>query len=173
MIRKATENDITAIAMLYDSVIDYQSKNGGYMSWIKNVYPTRKTADDALLLDTLYVYEADGKIAGSVIFDCIQPTEYNAIAWKTALDSRDALIIHTLCVDPDYMGMGIATEMLTFAKGLANDLDCSSIRLATNSKNAGAINLYEKNGFLIVGYDKVLLDGKISCPRQCFMEYVI
>ena len=173
MIRKATKNDITAIAKLYDDVIDYQSQNGGYMSWIKNVYPTQKTADDALLLDTLYVYEVDKKIAGSVIFDCIQPIEYKAIGWKTAEDTKDALVIHTLCVDPKYMGMGIGTEMLSFAKKLAEELNCSSIRLATNSKNTGAINLYEKNGFVTVGYDKVLLDGKISCPRQCFMEYVI
>ena len=69
--------------------------------------------------------------------------------------------------------MGIGTEMLSFAKKLAEELNCSSIRLATNSKNTGAINLYEKNGFVTVGDDKVLLDGKISCPRQCFMEYVI
>lgn len=173
MIRKATENDITAIAKLYNDVIDYQSRNGGYMSWIKNVYPTQKTASDALLLNTLYVYERNNKIAGSVIFDCIQPIEYKAINWKTASDTRDALVIHTLCVDPDHMGMGIATEMLSFAKKLSENLNCSSIRLATNSKNTGAINLYEKNGFIIVGYDKVLLDGKISCPRQCFMEYII
>ena len=33
--------------------------------------------------------------------------------------------------------------------------------------------LYEKNGFMIVGYSQALLDGKISCPRQCFMEYVL
>ena len=71
------------------------------------------------------------------------------------------------------MGMGIASEMLTFAKELALKLNCASIRLATNSKNLGAISLYEKNGFSIIGYEKAVLDGKISCPRQCFMEYII
>lgn len=173
MIRKATTKDINSISRLYNRVIDYQAANGSYMSWIKNVYPTAKTAEDAQLLDTLYVYDADGKIAGSVIFDCIQPEEYKTLNWKTANDSRKALVIHTLCVDPDYMGMGIATEMLFFAKELAKSLDCASIRLATNSKNLGAIALYEKNGFEIVGFYSALLDGKINCPRQCFMEYVI
>ena len=75
MIRKATTKDINSISRLYNRVIDYQAANGSYMSWIKNVYPTAKTAEDAQLLDTLYVYDADGKIAGSVIFDCIQPEE--------------------------------------------------------------------------------------------------
>ena len=173
MIRKATLEDINLIATLYDRVIDYQAANGGYMSWVKNVYPTQKTASDALSLDTLYVYDANGTVAGSVILDCIQPNEYNSLEWQTAQDTRKPVIIHTLCVDPAYMGMGIATEMLSFAKELAKNLNCSSIRLATNSKNIGAINLYEKNGFTIIGYDKVLLDGKINCPRQCFMEYVI
>jgi ribosomal protein S18 acetylase RimI-like enzyme len=173
MIRKATSNDINLIAQLYDRVIDYQAKNGGYMSWIKNVYPTENTAILALELDTLYVYDSDEIIAGSVILDCIQPDDYNALNWKTSSDTRGAVIVHTLCVDPNYMGMGIATEMLSFAKELAKQLNCSSIRLATNSKNIGAINLYEKNGFTIIGYEKALLDGKIKCPRQCFMEYVI
>ena len=71
------------------------------------------------------------------------------------------------------MGIGIATEMLSFAKKLACELNCASIRLATNSKNLGAVNLYEKNGFVIIGYNQAMLDGKINCPRQCFMEYVI
>ena len=173
MIRKATLEDINSIAELYDRVIDYQAANGGYMSWIKNLYPTSKTASDALSLDTLYVYDTNGKIAASVILDCVQPDEYKAIKWETASDMRDAIVVHTLCVDPEFMGMGIASEILSFAKKLAKSLDCASSRLATNSKNSGAIQFYEKNGFTIIGYDKVLLDGKISCPRQCFMEYVI
>ena len=173
MIRKATSNDITLIAKLYNDVIDYQAANGSYMSWIKNVYPTDKTASDALTVDTLYVYDHNGTIAGSVIFDCIQSDEYKLLNWNTANDDRDALVIHTLCVDPKHMGMGIASSMLTFAKDLAKKLNCSSIRLATNSKNHGAINLYEKNGFTVIGYSQALLDGKISCPRQCFMEYVL
>ena len=173
MVRKATSNDIKSIATLYDRVIDFQAANGSYMSWIKGVYPTKKTASDALSLDTLYVYDSNGKVAGSVILDCVQPKDYQSLSWSTADDSRDAVIIHTLCVDPDFMGIGIATEMLSFAKELARSLNCASIRLATNSKNLGAINLYEKNGFTIIGYSTALLDGKISCPRQCFMEYVI
>ena len=173
MVRKATQHDISAIAALYDAVIDYQNANGGYMSWIKGVYPTKKTADDAFTLDKLYVFDSNGKIAGSVILDCIQGADYELLNWQTKYDTREALVIHTLCVAPDFMGMGIASEMLTFAKELARELNCASIRLATNSKNSGAISLYEKNGFSIVGYEKALLDGKISCPRQCFMEYVI
>ena len=173
MVRKATQNDIAAIAKLYDKVIDYQNANGGYMSWIKNVYPTKKTAQDALLLDTLYVFYENESIKGSVILDCIQPTEYESLLWKTKNIDADAVVIHTLCVDPDFMGLGIASEMLSYAKELAKSLGCASIRLATNSKNVIAISLYEKNGFSIIGYDKVLLDGKISCPKQCFMEYVI
>jgi ribosomal protein S18 acetylase RimI-like enzyme len=173
MIRKATEKDVISIARLYDDVIEYQSANGSYMSWIKGVYPTKATADTALALETLYVYDLKGSIFGSVILDCIQPEDYKNISWITKLSERPALVIHTLCVDPAHMGMGIASEMLSFAKKLAKELDCSSIRLATNSKNTGAIHLYEKNDFSIVGYNTALLDGKINCPRQCFMEHVI
>lgn len=173
MVRKATKKDTAAIAILYDKVIDYQQANGSYMSWIKGIYPTEQTAIDACNLDTLYVFEENGNIKGSVILDCEQPLEYENISWKTKSIQKKAVVIHTLCVDPAYMGMGIASEMLTYSKELAKSLDCASIRLATNSKNVIAIALYEKNEFSIVGYDKVLLDGKISCPKQCFMEYVL
>ena len=173
MVRKATEKDIAAIAELYDKVIDYQNANGGYMSWIKNVYPTAKTAQDALLLETLYVFDENGFVRGSVILDCLQPAEYDKLPWQTKTIDADALIIHTLCVDPDYMGIGIASAMLTYSKELARSLNCASIRLATKSINTIAISLYEKNGFTTVGFNKVLLDGKIECPKQCFMEYVI
>lgn len=173
MIRKATKSDIAYIARLYDDVIDYQSANGGYMSWIKGLYPTQKTAEDALLLDRLYVFAEDDEIKGSVILDCEQPIEYSEVDWESKNDMRPALVIHTLCVAPKYMGIGVATEMLSFAKELASSLNCASMRLATNSKNSGAIHLYKKNGFTVIGYDSVLLDGKIQCPRQCFMEYLI
>ncbi len=173
MIRKAEQKDISLIAELYDSVIDYQNANGSYMSWKKGIYPTIETAELGFSLGTLYVHDNDKQIGGSMILDCNQSEEYYSIDWKTKNDPRNALVIHTLCVDPDYMGIGIASDMLSFAKELAKSLNCASIRLATNSKNLGAINLYEKNGFSIVGYNQSLLDGKITCPRQCFMEYVI
>ena len=173
MVRKAEQKDIFPIAKLYDSVIDYQKENGSYMSWQKGVYPTAETAEIGFSLGTLYVFDENDKIEGSVILDCDQPDEYLSVEWQTESAPNKALIIHTLCVDPDYMGMGVATEMLSFAKELAASIGCTSIRLATNSKNSGAINLYQKNGFSIVGYGRVLLDSKIECPKQCFMEYVI
>ena len=173
MIRKAEEKDISLIAELYDTVIDYQNANGSYMSWKKGIYPTVETAELGFSLGTLYVHDNGTQIGGSVILDCNQSEEYYSIDWKTKNDPRNALVIHTLCVAPEHMGMGIATEMLTFAKELAASLNCASIRLATNLKNLGAISLYEKNGFSIVAYGRVLLDSKIECPKQCFMEYVI
>lgn len=173
MIRKAELKDLSHIAMLYDSVIDFQSENGNYMSWQKGVYPTKETAELGFSNNTLYVYELDGIIRGSMILDFEQSEEYLLLNWLSNGDSQKALIIHTLCVDPNFMGLGIASEMLEFTKALASQLGCSSIRLATNSKNLAAIRLYEKNGFSTVGFGRVLLDSKIECPRQCFMEYVI
>ena len=73
MVRKAEQKDIFPIAKLYDSVIDYQKENGSYMSWQKGVYPTAETAEIGFSLGTLYVFDENDKIEGSVILDCDQP----------------------------------------------------------------------------------------------------
>ena len=43
-IRKATEHDIDSIAMIYEAIHDEEEKGLAVIGWIRNVYPTRKTA---------------------------------------------------------------------------------------------------------------------------------
>ena len=58
------------------------SKSGRYggtyapVSYTHLIYPTKKDAEDALCAGALYVYEEEGSIAGSIIVDKVQPTEY-------------------------------------------------------------------------------------------------
>jgi poly-gamma-glutamate synthesis protein (capsule biosynthesis protein) len=64
MLRKATPDDISAVAELYDKAIDHEESHVKYTSWQKGIYPTADTARLGLKNDSLYVYEEDGlKIA--------------------------------------------------------------------------------------------------------------
>ena len=173
MIRKATNEDIKSVASLYDKAIDYENTHIKYTSWQKGIYPTIDTASFGVKNDSLYVYEEDGRLLASVILDTRQPPEYKKIAWQAKAAPNQVLVIHTLCVDPSYSGSGIGTAIVDFAKELAKQNGCLSIRLNTTARNYSAARLYQNNGFEVVATQKILLDGQISCGKHLFMEYKI
>ena len=173
MIRKATLNDIEAISDLYDIAIDYEDSHVKYTSWQKGIYPTADTARFGVKCDSLYVFEDGGKILASVILDTSQPPEYRNVSWSVKSGVHGALVIHTLCVHPECVGLGIGSKIVDFAKELASELNCSTIRLNTTSTNTLAYHFYEKNGFAIVAKQKMLLNGQIPCKEHLFMEFVI
>ena len=173
MIRKATPDDISAVAELYNKAIDYEDLHIKYTSWQKGVYPTADTARLGHKNSSLYVYELDGHIVASVILDTHQPPEYKHIDWQITLSYKQALVIHTLCVDPELSGSGIGSAIVDFAKQLAGDLGCLSVRLNTTERNVLASRLYQKNGFEIIAKQPILLNGQIHCGVHLFMEYVI
>ena len=76
MIRKATPQDVNAVAELYNKAIDYEDTHVKYTSWQKGVYPTADTARLGQKNSSLYVCEQDGRIVASVILDTRQPSEY-------------------------------------------------------------------------------------------------
>jgi ribosomal protein S18 acetylase RimI-like enzyme len=173
MIRKATPQDVNAVAELYNKAIDYEDTHVKYTSWKKGVYPTIDTARLGLKNDSLYVCEQDGLIVASVILDTKQPHEYKKIKWQIDAAYNQALVIHTLCVDPELAGSGIGSAIVDFAKQLAKDCGCLSVRLNTTARNFLASRLYEKNGFETVAVQKILLNGQIHCSEHLFMEYLI
>ena len=173
MIRKATKDDILRVAELYNILLDYEEKHVKYTSWQKGIYPTADTAKLGVKNDSLYVCEIDGKLLGTVILDTKQPPEYRKIKWQVRANHSEALVIHTLCVHPEYSGSGIGSAIVDFAKCLAKEKNCLAIRLNTTERNVHAAHLYLKNGFLITAVEKILLNGQIPCDKHIFMEYKI
>lgn len=175
MIRKATVDDIVAIAKLYDIMLDYEEKNVKLTSWKKGIYPTVDTARLGVKNGSMYLYEDEkrGILIASVILDTKQPPEYRHINWNADASRNQALVIHTLCVHPDYAGVGIGSAIVDLAKSVAIEKGCTAIRLNTTSRNVGAMHLYEKNGFKVVAKRPILLNGQIACEEHLFMEYKI
>ena len=173
MIRKATKEDILPVAELYNIMIDYEEANKKYTSWQKGIYPTADTARLGVKKGSLYVCEQDGKLLGAVILDTIQPPEYKKINWAISAKYNEALVIHTLCVHPEYSGSGIGSALVDFAKQLARDKSCLTVRLNTTERNLPARHLYEKNGFMLASTQRILLNGQIPCDRHLFMEFKI
>lgn len=173
MIRKATKDDVLAVAALYEIMLDYEETHVKYTSWQRGIYPTVDTAKLGVKNGSLYVYEENDKLIASVILDTKQPPEYRKIDWTVSAKYNQALVVHTLCVHPEYSGSGIGSAMVDFAKALARDTECLAIRLNTTSRNIHAAHLYEKNGFVVAAKQKILLNGQILCDEHLFMEFKV
>lgn len=173
MIRKATRDDIEKVAELYEKMLSYEESTTKYTSWQRGIYPTLDTARLGVKNGSLYVVEENREIIGSVILDTRQAPEYKKVDWGVRAGYNEALVIHTLCVHPDYSGSGVGSAIVDFAKQLAKQMDCRTIRLNTTDRNTPAAHLYEKNGFVVAGAQKILLNGQIPCETHLFMEFKI
>lgn len=160
MFRKATINDIGAIAEIYDKIIARDKGGNSSTGWIKDVYPTKETALAALGRDDLFVLENDGGICGAAVINQIQVPEYSQAAWDNA-DAPDykVMVLHTLVIDPDCSGKGYGTAFVRFYENYSKENNCPYLRMDTNEKNISARRLYAHLGYREAGIVKCEFNG--------------
>ena len=56
MIRKATREDIPAIAGIYDDIQTREDAGQTTTGWLRDVYPVRQTAEDAVARGDMFVH---------------------------------------------------------------------------------------------------------------------
>lgn len=169
MIRKATKEDINAVAQSYRELLLYEKEHGGHSNWVLDVYPTITVAEKSHAEGTLYVLEEDGEICASMILNQFQPDGYTQIQWKYPASANEVLVIHTLCIPPSKAGKGIGKKMVDYALEKAKAMECKAMRLDTHAENEPAASLYKKFGFQYAGSADILLEGLIP-EKQIFFE---
>lgn len=170
MIRSANINDIKSIENSYDEHFQHELEHGAFTVFKKGVYPTRKDAEKAISNHSLYVYENESEICGSMIIDDIQPSEYRDIRWKIECTDNEIMVIHLLMVRPSMSGKGIASSLINHAVELAEENSCMALRLDTGSQNIPAISLYKKMGFEIAATASKRVGGVIAHNDHLFLE---
>lgn len=173
MIRKAVLDDIPLIAETYNEHFSHEIEYGTYTVFKKDVYPTQKDAEKAICAGTLYVYEVNNNIAGSIIADKIQPVEYASIKWEQTCKSNEVMVIHLLMVRPSMAGKGIASSLVRYAAKIAQNSSCKVLRLDTGSQNTPAISLYKKLGFQIVATAPKKVGDIIAHDNHLFLEKIL
>jgi len=99
----------------------------------------------------VYVYEKDGLVAGHLFYMIHQIEESNNMY------SRKELYIDDLCVLDGFRKMGIASELLEFAKQKAKEEGCDYVTLNAWEGNQ-AIDFYQKRGLKV---RKAMMEIKI------------
>lgn len=146
-IRKATEKDIPAIAGIYEALHDREEAGETTIGWIRGVYPTEKTAREALEKDELFVLEAEGRVAAAAKINREQVDVYKAARWEADAPEDEVMVLHTLVVDPNAKGKGYGTAFVSFYEEYALANGCRYLRMDTNARNAAARRLYAHLGY--------------------------
>ncbi len=161
MIRLATNNDLAAVASIYDLALIQEERRLTTVGWQRGVYPTEDTARQSIDRSELYVYEDDEthQILATAIINHFQLPAYADGTWSIQADGDEALVLHTLVVNPQTKGRGIGTAFVAYYEQMAKDKGCKTLRMDTQEKNAAARALYAKLGFKEIGIVPCTFNG--------------
>lgn len=173
MIRRAVMMDLDSIEEGYREHFSYEKEHGAYTVFQEGVYPTRNDAEKAWKNETLYVYEENGVVMGSIILDSRQPEEYKKIDWPSQAADEKVNVIHLLMIRPSAAGKGIGSALVHYALEAARQHSCKAVRLDTGEQNIPAASLYKKMGFQLVSVSSMKVGGAISHNGHLFFEKVL
>ena len=173
MIRKAGKTDLDAVGSLYREIHDAESAGLITTGWIREIYPTKATAEAALERGDLFVLEDDGHILGSGIINQLQVDVYEGAPWKHQAPDDRVCVLHTLVISPAAQGKGYGREFIRFYEAYALRHGCDELRIDTNERNLAARTMYGKYGYQeidvvpttfngIAGVNLVLLEKQIG-----------
>lgn len=171
-IRQATKNDIDSIEKIYENIHDEEEKGQAVIGWIRNIYPIRKTAEDALARKDLFVMESENKIVAAAIINQIQVEEYKYASWKHSAEDNEIMVLHCLAVDPCQNSKGYGKTFVTFYENYAKQHNCVALRMDTNARNTRARNLYQKLGYDEIGVVNCVFNGIPNVQLVCLEKYL-
>jgi len=159
LIRKAFQEDIPAVAAIYDAIHGEEEAGRATVGWARGVYPTRATAQAALEAGSLYVLEEAGQVIAAAKIDGVQVPEYANCPWAYPAGEEEVLVLHTLVVHPAHRGEGRAAAFVKYYEDAARRLGRPFLRMDTNEKNTAARRLYAKLGYAEPGIVDCTFNG--------------
>ncbi len=170
--RKATVSDIDAIVEIYDEIHTEIEQGKASTGWIRGVYPTRKTAEDSVMLGDMFVMEIGGKIIAAARINKEQVDVYADVSWKHEAEAENVMVLHTLVVTPVEKGKGYGTKFVDFYESYAKENRCSVLRMDTNEKNTVARALYKKLGYREAGIVPCTFNGISGVGLVCLEKKI-
>ncbi len=171
-IRKAKPTDIDDIARIYEKIHDEEEKGSTTTGWIRNIYPTEKTAEDALDRNDLFVMTDENKVVASAVINQIQVDEYKYAKWKHPAEDSEIMVLHCLVVEPAWKNKGCGKAFVAYYENYAKEQGCVALRMDTNAKNAKARSLYQRLGYEEVGIVKAVFNGISDVHLVCLEKYL-
>ena len=148
--RKAAEDDVAAVAEIYENI--HAAERAGRLStgWIAGVYPVENTARAALERGELFVCKAGATVAAAII-NKRQVDVYALGEWLYPAEDDEVMVLHTLVVEPEASGKGVGKAFVGFYEDYARENGCKVLRMDTNARNLRARAMYAKLGYREAG----------------------
>ena len=142
MVRKATVDDIPAIAELYREQFREMAKL--IPSFIKEGDQSIEFLEKTISDDDsdILVYKNDGTVVGFILLQAKERPDFDFM-----LPGKYCYIMDII-VTKAHRNKGFGTVLMNSAKDWAKEQNCSFINLDVLVNNPGAIKLYEKLGFI-------------------------
>lgn len=157
--RKATPQDLGAIADIYEDIHTEEEAGRSTIGWIRGVYPTAATAEAALQRDDLFVAEENGWIIGAAVINRQQVDVYDGAPWEFEASDSEVMVLHTLVISPKAAGKGCGKAFVGFYERYALSQNCPYLRMDTNARNLRARAMYRKLGYREVGIVPCVFNG--------------
>jgi ribosomal protein S18 acetylase RimI-like enzyme len=158
---EAEANDVTAVMRIIALCLA-QMRAAGIQQW-DEIYPNIRVVEEDVRLRSLFVIRESGPSVAAICLNDVQPDEYRGVPWRCA--AGRTMIIHRLCVHPDWQAHGLARELMDFAEERAREHGFAAIRLDAYTGNPRAVALYEKRGYQRVGQTRF---PRRPLPFDCF-----
>lgn len=172
MIRKAREEDIPQVAEIYGRILENEAAGRVSTGWQPGVYPTARTAREALAQDELYVMEESGSVAAAARINRAQVDVYAQCPWQYEAPAEQVMVLHTLVVDPRTAGAGYGTRFVDFYERLARESGCPFLRMDTNERNTPARSLYRRLGYREAAVLPCTFNGIPGVRLVCLEKYL-
>ncbi len=172
MIRKGDARDIGAVVKIYDNILEKEAAGKKRIGWVKGVYPTERTAMEALECGELFVCEEKGVIVAAARINQKQVPEYANACWEYDVSDSRIMVLHTLVVDPGEEGKGWGRRFVRFYEEYALQNGCGYLRMDTNEINTAARSLYKKLGYREAGIVPCNFNGIEGVQLVCLEKKV-
>lgn len=149
--RKARKTDIERIWEIYLENHIEEEEGRAVIGWNRNIYPVKKTAEEALLRGDLFVVEDETGVVGTAIINQEQVDVYANGCWQYDATDDEIMVLHTLVISPKVAGKGYAKQFVAFYEQYAKEHGCPYLRMDTNERNQRARSLYAKLGYREIG----------------------
>lgn len=155
-IREANLTDLDSIEEIYNDIHLAEENGRQTIGWMRDVYPTRKTAEEAILRGDMFVLEG-GKVIGAGIINRTQVDVYFGAPWEH--DTDLVCVLHTLVISPDAAGRGYGRAFVEFYEWWAKEHNLPELRIDTNARNTAARAMYRKLGYKEIGTVPTTFNG--------------
>lgn len=146
--RLATIDDLDNVVEMFSLAVNDMNNRGIYQ-W-DDIYPNVDVLNSDIENKQMYLGVSQDKIICAFVINFQCDDEYKKAKWKYPKSSY--MIIHRLCVNPNYQNIGIGMKSMLKIEDMVKKMDIESIRLDAFTENPKAIRLYEKLGYSIIGY---------------------